>query len=896
MSSSWYDSNGNSESFIVDDSKPLRQFHPNQFYKVCPKTNGANSNAPICGDGSPFCFYVSKPSQRAANNERLLIELMGGGACWDADTCKKQADYLYVNSDLLDITLGRSCQEVQYGLQEKEVNILCSGSLGETDFSTYNTVIIPYCTQDVHVGSNTVTYTDNNNNANDDDVYNNNYNGNYLKVHHTGANNVQSVLEWIYKNFPNLRHVTVTGCSAGGTAVPVVQQLLHQHYNHFGNRNTQLAAIADSPVFLTPSYFLQNGLSNWNPQQLLNKIGVPYNKYKDSEDYPTQLWDFILRKGDNRNRWGFVSHTYDPVSLIYYQYMSGNGGDNNNRRLDDNNNIDNQWYTELTNSISFIENKHHNVKSFWVDGEGHCTLGMYYALQDSNFEAFASNIVKEDPLIGTARPAFNAFLLASCLGLGLIGFLIFNKRRRTLREGREVDDDLFGDQNDDSGFTTRVSWKSHWKKRTTTLLTTYEDHPVVTGYALCICLYFWFMIIEEGFCHPVNNPSFGPNAVGLSNFGINNPSLIVYQHQWFRLLTSNFLVTGALTFFYANFYLWFRVRHLERRMLNEFNSPWLFVTLAVVLATVINAFYCLFPSQQGASATAIPLLMGLHACHLTIYWNSFVRPFLSIAAILLDFVLILIFFPFNSWVMMLTALVAGPILARISRRFDSWLPGPMDVEKNMKNASTFDQSELRSNGGDQGAVDDDEEVSYETMDERVASTPDGTRSRRRKFITRTIFCAGLALFVLLIVPFFINVVASPNKVYSQPFYTGCKLFYTTDIDGLSSSSFVSNDDENEEEKGGAGRRIMAVSSDFVRWLQGDDQDRGNYQCASFCIPHMVTPVFKQVVHAKGIPIQKGTCRDQGYSTKLLDKTFSAFAYSLDVELYSASYNNNDEEH
>jgi membrane associated rhomboid family serine protease len=860
-SSSWYNSNnanGDTSSFIVDDGKTLRQLHPNQFYKVCPKTNNGN-NAPICGDGSPFCFYVTKPPQRAANNEKLLIELMGGGACWDADTCQKQADYLYV-SDMLDGALGRSCQEVQYGMQEKEANLLCSGSLGSTDFSTYNTVIIPYCTQDVHIGSNTMTYTNNNNynEANDDDANNddannnndddNNNNGNSLTVHHAGANNIQSVLEWVYNNFPNLRHVTVTGCSAGGTAVPVVQQLLHQHYNHFGNRNTQLAAIADSPVYLTPSYFLQNGLPNWNPQQLLNKIGIPFNKYKDSEDYPTQMWDFILRKGDNRNRWGFISHTYDPVSLTYYQYMSGNGdGDNNNnnngrrrRRLDDNNNdnnIDNQWYKELTNSVSHIENKHHNVKSYWMDGQGHCTFGLYYALQDSSFEQFASSIVKEDPLIGTARPAFNAFLLASSLGLGLIGFLIFNKRRRTLREGREDDDNLFGEQNDESGFTTRVSWKSHWKKRTTSLLTTYEDHPVVTGFALCLCLYFWFMIIEEGFCHPVNNPSFGPNAVGLSNFGINNPALIVYQHQWFRLLTSNFLVSGVLTFAYALFYLWFRVRHLERRMLNEFDSPWLFVTIAILLATTINAFYCLVPSQQGASATAMPLLMGLHACHLTIYWNSFVRPFLSIAAIVLDFALITIFFPFNSWIMMLTALVAGPILARMSRRFDSWLPGAMDVEKNMKNAPTFDQSE-RHGSGKVDDIEDDGEVSYETMDERVASTPDGTRSRRRKFITRAVFCGGLALLVLLVVPLFINLVASPNKVHAEPFYTGCKLFYSTDIDGLSSSSFMSNDDQNGNEgdkEGGEGRRLTAVANNFLRWLEGEGQDNGNFQCASFCI-------------------------------------------------------------
>jgi membrane associated rhomboid family serine protease len=849
MSSSWYDSssssNSNGESFIIDDSKPLRQVHPNQFYKVCPKTNNS-INAPICGDGSAFCFYVTKPPQRAANNERLLIELMGGGACWDADTCHKQADYLYVNSELLDTTLGRSCQELQYGIQEKSINLLCSSRLGATDFSTYNMVIVPYCTQDIHVGSKTMTYSNYNNNANDDGE-NDDESGNYndgddnddlMQVHHTGANNILAVLNWIYKNFPNLRHVTVTGCSAGGTAVPVVQQLLHQHYNHFGNRNTQLAAISDSPVYLTPSYFLQNGLPNWNPQQLLNKIGVPFNKYKDSEDYPTQLWDYILRKGDNRNRWGFVSHTYDPVSLVYYQYMSGNGGDNGRRRLDDSN-VDYQWYTELTNSVKYIEGRHRNVKSYWMNGEGHCSFGMYYALQDSNFEEFASSIVKEDPLIGTARPAVHAFLLAASLGLGLIGFLIFHKRRRTLREGREDDDGFLDDSNDDTGFTTRVSWKSHWKKRTTSLLVTYEDHPVVTGFGLCFCLYFWFMIIEEGFCHPINNPSLGPSAVGLSNFGINNPALIVYQHQWFRLFTSNFLVSGVLTFVYGIFYLWFRVRHLERRMLNEFDSPWLFVTLAILLATIINAFYCLVPSQQGASATAIPLLMGLHACHLTIYWNSFVRPLLSIAAIMMDFMIISILFPFNSWIMMLTALLSGIVVGRMARRFDSWLPGPMDVDKNLKTASTSDQSERHGTREAGGDAEHDEEVSYETMDEQVASFPDRTRSRRKKLITHTIFCGGLALFVLMLVPLFITLVASPNKMHTEPFYTGCKLFYTTDMEGLASSSFISNDDQNDEgrnEADGERRQMTTFAADTLkRWLEGQGHDVDNFQCASFCI-------------------------------------------------------------
>jgi hypothetical protein len=570
-----------------------------------------------------------------------------------------------------------------------------------------------------------------------------------------------------------------------------------------------------------------------------------------------------------------------------------------------------------------------------MDGEGHCSFGLYYALQESGFEDFASSIFQEDRLVGTARPSVTAFLLSSIIGVGLVGLLLMNKRRRTLRaddddteDGTDAskfsirkDDGLF-DSNDDPTFSTRVSWKSHWRKRTTSVLTTWEDHPVVTGYAVCLSIYFWVMLIQEGFCHPINNPSLGPNAVGLSNFGINNPALIVYQRQWFRLLTSNILVSGLFTFGLAMVYLWLRLRHLEQRMSNDFNSPWLFVTVAIILATIINSIFCLASTKQGASCTAIPLLMALQAFHLAVYWNSFVRPYLSIGALLFDFTAVTIFFPFNSWVMMLTALFSGPLVARVARRLDSWLPGPLDVD-NIKNTETFDQSERIGNKEVANTDNNDEEISYETMDDQRASCPDRTRMRKRKFITRVMFCSGLAISVLLLVPMFITLVASPNKLHSEPFYTGCKLFYTTSIDDL--SSYVSNDDDNKE---GGARRME--SDMFWRWLAEDDHGENmNYQCASFCVvsfiiivcdavlgfafssgchnypltcfcvisfplqPHIVTPIFKQATKRKGIPISRGTCPDQGYDTNILDKTFSALSYSLDVELYGASYNNGD---
>lgn len=932
------------ESYIIGEKRPLQLLNPNQFYKICPGLSGGNNGTsskafrddePICGDGSPFCFFYSKPSQKHSNREKLLIEIMGGGACWDSDTCEMQADMLYLSEDL-DAALGKSCQEIQYGTQMDgtETNMLCSSQLGDesdgssyVDFTQYNSIIIPYCTQDVHLGSKTMVYNDN-----DDD-------GSSRVVHHKGANNLRSVFNWITTNFPAMRHAAVTGCSAGGTAVPVFQQLLNKHYNHFGNRATQVTAIADSPVYLTPTYFLENALDHWNPQPILSSIGIPYEKYRSSEDYPTMMWDHILRKGSNKNRWGFVSHTDDPVSLTYYQYMIGDDGDNGDDYNNKYNGLDEQWYSELTASVSYIQKRHRNVKSYWMESEGHCTFGLYYALQEDGFSDFAASIFNEDALYFSSKPATRAFFSAAGMGTLLLAWLVFYRiRRQSTLEAGMMDDDVHSEdftskeglwappspKGDDSESLVN-RWSRSVRRWILLSLVSMEDYPVTSGYTVWITVYFLAMLYLEGFAHPVNNPALGPSAVGLSDFGINNPSMIVYKHQWFRLFTSNFLVSGILTLVLAYFYLWYRIRKLEQRMIHDFKSPWLFVTITIVLATTINAAYCLVPQRRGASTTAIPLLIGLQTFHLTFYWNFFLRPYLSIGAIVFDAFLVVTLFPFNSWIMIVAGMVTGWITAKGARTMDVWLPGPMmNVLK-----ETGIQLELGIAGGGAGSVvspggpavfgtaltfpprnaaseseynnfDVNGSNSYITMDDQRSTCPDHNRSRRGKFLKKTLCSGLLVVCVLLVVPLFVTLVATPSETYLEAFRTGCESFYTVDLDDLSASSFLyGGDDDNYE---GGDRSLVAFSSSardttesFVRWLAGEDKEEGSYGCAEFCVPHLLVPFANQVLKKKKVPIGRGTCSDHGYSTHVLDKTFTAFTYSLDVEMYGASNYDDDDE-
>ena len=175
---------------------------PNTIHKLCPSTSSLGP--PICGDGGPFSFYYTSPTKRRSSN-KILIEFMGGGACWDANTCDYQAQMLSMQEGL-DNYLGYSCSEIQaaidmndgaYEGQDLPFNMLCAQKLGDDlDLRDYHFIVVPYCTQDVHIGDNEIVYD-----------------GNGNTVYHRGGRNMLSVLEWVYDNFAHAEHVALTGCS-----------------------------------------------------------------------------------------------------------------------------------------------------------------------------------------------------------------------------------------------------------------------------------------------------------------------------------------------------------------------------------------------------------------------------------------------------------------------------------------------------------------------------------------------------------------------------------------------------------------------------------------------------------------------------------------------------------
>jgi len=365
--------------------------HPTNSTKYALASTRSRMEQPRCGDGTNYSFLVSRPEKQqqpsSPSKEKIFIEFSGGGACWDDLTCKLQSSWLTFPS-WFNSVVGSSCSELGEML-------LCAKTLGDTDFSEYTTVLIPYCTQDVHLG----------------DEPNASYDGGSNIIQHVGAHNMYRTLKWVFDNFPDPSHIFLTGCSAGGTPLPVVYDLINSHYNSGGRGQPSVSVIADSPVFLTPSYFLQNSLPNWNVGTIMKMIGFDFDMYKNEESFPLDLLEYSLERSNKNDKWGFVTHNNDQISLWYYSLMGGSSlGDlfdggrqllspkqddlgTLNRKLAEE--MQSQWWTELNSSMTLAANDHSNFDIFVMEGNGHCGFGLNTPLKYTGFEEWASTIVKE---------------------------------------------------------------------------------------------------------------------------------------------------------------------------------------------------------------------------------------------------------------------------------------------------------------------------------------------------------------------------------------------------------------------------------------------------------------------------------------------------------------------
>ncbi|MGF6352015.1 hypothetical protein [Variovorax sp. W2I14] len=239
-----------------------------------PASSGAS-----CMNGTPYRMYY-KVSSDAGMRDKVLVDFEGGGACWDFQSCRPDAETGAANPDGLPsgyiqgdgivsktaLLLTSPVLEGNTFLVEAAARLLFGRGSGKLDdgwwgrlwqtttapeTQKWTKVVFPYCTGDVSAGASFRSFNDP---AAPDDATKTKY------VNFNGLNNVRAAMKFLQDNkFTQslsdrgyLQQLLVYGGSAGGYSAqfnyPMIRQAL-------AGEKTRVALLNDSgPLLTAPVY------------------------------------------------------------------------------------------------------------------------------------------------------------------------------------------------------------------------------------------------------------------------------------------------------------------------------------------------------------------------------------------------------------------------------------------------------------------------------------------------------------------------------------------------------------------------------------------------------------------------------------------------------------------
>lgn len=161
-----------------------------------------------CADGKPYSILLQKK-----DSDKLLVEFMGGGACWDAKSCFK---------------IGAIFPWMHRYPVINSYSIFTANYSNLNPFKEHSKVYFPYCTADVYVGRHISHYGG-------------------KTIYYYGRKNVELAFAYLIKNqlvnFSDVNNLVVYGASAGA-----ISSLIYgKDIEALVSPNAQKTMIVDSP-------------------------------------------------------------------------------------------------------------------------------------------------------------------------------------------------------------------------------------------------------------------------------------------------------------------------------------------------------------------------------------------------------------------------------------------------------------------------------------------------------------------------------------------------------------------------------------------------------------------------------------------------------------------------
>jgi hypothetical protein len=212
-----------------------------------------------------FSFFV-----KGGTVNNLVVFFDGGGACWHS----------------MNTIYNPTCSlEVDETVEDLEG----AGGIFDTDnpdnpLRDWSFVAIPYCTGDIHWGSNDHFYPD----------YLNEYGGGVIPAHHRGFDNFLVVLKWMTEHFRRPHKIFVTGSSAGSYGAtlgfPYIQEAFPK---------SKASLLGDAGNGVVTEEFQTTDINNWGIQDNLPAwipgFDRPFSEYEFAEMY-LMIADYYPRR------------------------------------------------------------------------------------------------------------------------------------------------------------------------------------------------------------------------------------------------------------------------------------------------------------------------------------------------------------------------------------------------------------------------------------------------------------------------------------------------------------------------------------------------------------------------------------------------------------------------
>ena len=252
------------------------------------------SNAP--GTDPTFSYFYHKGTA-----DGLAVFFNGGGACWNDATCSKPR--LAGDKAMFSGKDDEDAQSVYKAeLLPGDGPARMAGIFDRTNprnpVRDWSMLFVPYCTGDVHSGSNTAHYRF-------PDT------GKPFTIEHRGWDNMQVIMHWMQANVPAPAHLLVSGSSAGAYGAATHFTALHELYP-----NANAVFLGDSGQGVTTPEFETARNKSWNYQLPASVFGPDAQSTPDTE-VVARLAAFFPK-----DRFAQFTTIHDRTQTAFYAQMT----------------------------------------------------------------------------------------------------------------------------------------------------------------------------------------------------------------------------------------------------------------------------------------------------------------------------------------------------------------------------------------------------------------------------------------------------------------------------------------------------------------------------------------------------------------------------------------------